>query len=248
MSTAKEYFSVERAQDVWTVRFNPLDFMMFQQLDITEAMFQLLADVESEHVKVIRADYPAGCLSPAVVDRFWEDAGQAPLVPGARHEPPQPELVRNANTAIPRLLRQLRRMRTLCFVSFQGEVDLDLFGVVLAAHYRVCAEDTRIINRVLDREAGPGSATFWLLARYLGFGLASHILMEGRSLTAQEALELRLVNRVVSSAELESEAQSVAGQFAAKPAKALSSLVRASTHLDADLATYLERIGAGFSW
>ena len=80
----------------------------------------------------------------------------------------------------------------------------------------------------------------------LGFATANHILMEGKSLTAQEALDLRLVNRVVDSEELESEAKTIAERFAAKPARALASLVRASSHLDADLATYLERIGPGF--
>jgi hypothetical protein len=68
--------------------------------------------------------------------------------------------------------------------SFQGEIGLDLFGEILMANYRICSEDTVIVNRVLDRDAAPGSATFWLLTRYLGFATANHILMEGKSLTA----------------------------------------------------------------
>jgi len=54
------------------------------------------------------------------------------------------------------------------------------------------------------------------------------------------------VNRVVKSADLESESEAIAQRFAAKPARALASLVRASSHLDDDLATYLERVGPGF--
>ena len=246
MNAVSDYLSIERAGDVWTVRFQPVDFMMFERLDVTETMFQLLAEVESKRVKVLRADYPAGSMSPAVVDQFWHDASKAPLVPGARHEPPLPAVIRNASTAIPRLLKRLRRITTLCVGSFQGEIDFDLFGVILAGNYRICSEDTVIVNRVLDRDAGPGSAMFWLLTRYLGFAKANDILMEGKSLTAQEALDLRLVNRVVNSADLESESEAIAERFAAKPARALSSLVRASSHLDADLATYLERIGPGF--
>jgi enoyl-CoA hydratase/carnithine racemase len=248
MSTVSDFLLVERRDDLWTVRFRPLDFMMFQRLEANEAIFALLDEAESKHVKVIRADYPAGSLSPAVVEQFWEDAQRAPVVAGARHEPPLPALVRNASTAIPRLIKQLRRITTLYVTSFQGEVDLDLFGLALSASYRVCADDTVIVNRVLERDAGPGSAIFWLLTRYLGFGMANHLLMEGKSLTAQEALDLRLVNRVVSAADLESEAAAIAEQFAAKPSKALASLVRASNHLDTDLATYLERIGSGFSF
>jgi hypothetical protein len=246
MSTVSDYFSVERAEEVWTVRFKPLDFMMFERLEMTEAIFQLLAEVTSKHVKTLRVDYPPGTMSPPVVDQFWHDAREAPLVPGARHEPPLPAAIRNASTAIPRLFRLLRRTSTLCIVTFQGEIDFDLFGVILAAHYRVCSEDTIIVNRVFERDAAPGSAMFWLLTRYLGYATANHLLMEGKSLTAQEALDLRLVNRVVSSADLESEAEAVTQHFAAKPARALVSLVRATSHLDADLVTYLERIGPGF--
>jgi hypothetical protein len=246
MSAVADYLSVKRTETVWTVRFQPADFMMFERLEVMEGIFQLLAEVESKRVKVLRADYPTGTMSPAVVDQFWHDASEAPLVPGARHEPPLPTAIRNAATAIPRLLKRLRRITTLCVGSFQGEIDFDLFGVILAGNYRICSEDTVIVNRVLDRDAGPGSAMFWMLTRYLGFAKANDILMEGKSLTAQEALDLRLVNRVVNSADLESESEAIAQRFAAKPARALASLVRASSHLDADLATYLERVGPGF--
>lgn len=246
MSTATDYLSVDRTDDVWTVRFQPVDFMMFQRMEASEAIFQLLAEVESKRVKVLRSDFPAGALSPAIVDQFWKTASEAPVVRGTRLEPPVPAVVRNASRAIPRLMQKISGMTTLAVTSFQGEVDFDLFGVVLVANYGICAEDTVIVNRVLDREAAPGSAMFWLLARYLGFATANHILMEGKSLTAQEALDLRLVNRVVPVADLEAEAQAVADRFAAKPARALSSLVRASMQVDADLETYLQRVGTGF--
>ena len=219
---------------------------MFEQAEITETIFGLLAEVESNRVKILRADYADGSLSPAVVDDFWDKARQAPAIAGARGEPPLPSVVRHVSTAIPRLMSRIRRLKTLSIASFQGEIDLDLFGMVLVAHYRVCTEETVIVNRVLDREAAPGSAIYWLLTRYLGFATANHLLMEGKSLTASEALDLKLVSRVVSAADLEAESESLARQLAAKPANTLASLVRASRYLDEDLLTYLERVGAGF--
>ncbi len=246
MRAESDHLTIERAHDVWTVWFQSAEHMMFAHPESTEALFELLTEIESRRVKVLRGDYPSGSLSPAVVDRFWNEVDSAPLVPGGRHEPPLPALVRNAGTAIPRLLKLLRRMTTLYITSFQGEVDFDLFGVLLAGHYRVCSQDTVIVNRVLDRDAAPGSAMYCLLTRYLGLAMTNHLLMEGKSLTAKEALDLRLVNRVVAPADLEAEAGAIAQQFAAKPARALASFVRASSHLDADLATYLERVGSGF--
>ena len=87
MSTASEDFVVERATDVWTFRFRPLNFMMFQSQDLTDAIFALLADVESRRVKVIRADYPDGTMSPAVIDQFWHEVENCPVVRGGRREP-----------------------------------------------------------------------------------------------------------------------------------------------------------------
>jgi Enoyl-CoA hydratase/isomerase len=246
MTISSDFFSIERTQDLWTVRFHPLDSMMFMREDLTEAIFQLLAEIESKRVKVLLADYPAGSLAPTVVDRFWEEANKAPSVRGTLLEPPLPVIVRTVSAAIPRLIKHIQRLKTFSIVSFQGEIDFDLFGVLLASNYRICSDETVFGNRVLDREFSPGSGIFWLLARYLGFAEANHILVEGKSLTAQEALDLRLVNRVVSGAELESESQLTAERFAAKPARALESLVRASLHLEEDLATHLERVGTGF--
>ena len=246
MSTDTRGLHVDRTEDIWTVRFQPLDFMLFERLEMTQSIFQLLDEVEQTGLKVLRADYSRDSISPTVVDQFWEQASTAPLVAGARGEPPMRETIRNVVSAIPQLLNRVRRLTTLCVASFQGEVDLDLFGVILVAHYRVCSEDTIIVNRVLDRAHGPGSAVFWLLTRYVGYGLASEILLEGKSLTAQEALDLHLINRIVPAEDLESESQSVAEQFAAKPSGALTSLVRASRYLDDDLPTYLKQVGPGF--
>ena len=122
MNTVSDYLSVERGEEVWTVRFQPVDFMLFERLEVTEAIFELLAEVESKRVKVLRTDYPTGTLSPVAVERFWHDAREAPLVPGARHEPPLPAAIRNASTAIPRLLKRLRRATTLCMVEFRKRI------------------------------------------------------------------------------------------------------------------------------
>jgi hypothetical protein len=247
MGVESDQPTIERAPDVWTIRFRPTELMVFAQPEATDALFEMLAEIRSHQVSVFRADYARGCLTPAVVDQFWEEVRSAPIVVGGRREAPVPLLVRNATNALPRLLKQLKGMPTLTMASFQGEIDFDLFGVLLAAHYRVCTEDTVFVNRVLDRDAAPGSAMYWMLTRYLGLATTNHLLLNGVSLTAQEALELRLVNRVVPREDLEAEAEAIAQQFAAKPTRAVSSLAVASSHLDADLASYLERVGSGFA-
>lgn len=42
--------------------------------------------------------------------------------------------------------------------AVQGELDFDLLGILLACPFRVCAEDTVFVNRVLEVGVSPGSA------------------------------------------------------------------------------------------
>jgi enoyl-CoA hydratase/carnithine racemase len=195
---------------------------------------------------VLLVEVQPGVLTPEVVDQFWEAVRTERPVRGARHEPPRRPTLKSLDAAIERLLPLVQNLDTIVVAAFQGEVDLDLFGTLLVCDYRICSDDTVLVNRVLERGSPPGSALFWLLCRYLGYGAAQEILIEGRSLTANDARDLRLVNRVVAADVLAEESNRVATNLCAKPALALRSLKRTFRHVDKDLVTYLENTGTGF--
>jgi len=246
MPQTTEHFTVEFQGDICVVQLRPVDKIVFGDFQAMQSLFELLQDLHARRQKVLLIKVESGVLAPEVVDQFWEAVRAERPVRGARREPPRQRLVTFFNTAIERLLPQLLNLDTIVVTAFQGQVDLDLFGTLLVSDYRICTEDTVLANRVLEQASPPGSALVWSLCRYLGFGAAQDILMEGRSLTASEARELRLVNRVVTPAALEEESVSVARNLAAKPAAALVNLKRSFQHVDTDFATYLRSTGAGF--
>lgn len=63
--------------------------------------------------------------------------------------------------------------------------------------------------------AGDGGAVIW--PQLIGFARAKELLMTGDLLTARQALDIGLVNHVVSAAELDAKVAEVAGKILANP-------------------------------
>jgi len=82
----------------------------------------------------------------------------------------------------------------------------------------------------------PELASSLLLPRLAGYHRTAELFLLGRFFTAAEAREIGLVNRVLPSAELLSQALEVARAIAAKPAQAVA---RTRALLKGDLAPIL---------
>src|SRR4051812_46070294 len=74
--------------------------------------------------------------------------------------------------------------------------------LAMACTLRVAAATARLGQREVTLGIPPGSAGTQRLSRLVGRGAAIDLLLPGRQVTAEEALRLGLVNRVVSAAEL----------------------------------------------
>ena len=240
MATTTDYFSIEDQGDVRVIRLRAQENILFGDIQAMQQLFDMLQELHQRRQKVVLLETPADAFSPSVLNRFWESVLNEQPVRGSRREPPRRPTMEFFHTAIERYLPLLQNLNTIMVSAFQGNVDLDLFGTFLATDYRICGDDTVLVNHVLERGTPPGSALFWWLSRYVGYGKAQEILIGGKSLTAGEAQELGLVNRVVESDSLASESAAMAAELAAKPAEALASLKRAFQYADRDLGTYLK--------
>ncbi|GAA3492293.1 enoyl-CoA hydratase/isomerase family protein [Streptomyces cremeus] len=97
-------------------------------------------------------------------------------------------------------------------------------GFALAADYRIVAETAAFNTSFAGVALTADSGVSWTLPRLIGHGRAADLLLFPRSITAQEALELGLVNRVVPAAALAAEATAVARALAEGPTVAYSAL------------------------
>ncbi|MEU6611232.1 enoyl-CoA hydratase-related protein [Streptomyces shenzhenensis] len=100
-------------------------------------------------------------------------------------------------------------------------------GFALAADYRVVTE-TATFNTSFAGVALTGdSGISWTLPRVVGPGRAADLLLFPRSITAQEAYELGIANRVVPADRLRAEAETVARALAEGPTVAYAAIKEA---------------------
>ncbi|MFJ3900919.1 enoyl-CoA hydratase/isomerase family protein [Streptomyces sp. NPDC090025] len=98
------------------------------------------------------------------------------------------------------------------------------FGFALAADYRVVADTASFNTSFAGVALTADSGVSWTLPRVIGPGRAADLLLFPRSIGAQEAYELGLVNRLVPAAELADEALRTARKLAAGPTVAYAAL------------------------
>ncbi|MET7940859.1 enoyl-CoA hydratase-related protein [Streptomyces sp. NPDC005302] len=103
------------------------------------------------------------------------------------------------------------------------------FGFVLAADYRVVADTAAFNTSFAGVALTADSGVSWTLPRVVGPSRAADLLLFPRSISAQEAYELGIANRLVPAADLRAEAEKVARALAAGPTLAYAALKESLT-------------------
>jgi enoyl-CoA hydratase/carnithine racemase len=115
-----------------------------------------------------------------------------------------------------------------------------LADISLACDYRIVSEDTAFQNTFLKLGYIPKGGEAYFLEKRLGHCKACEILLSEKDISAQEAMELGIVNKVVPFEELENEAFRTAKYFAQKPATSLTGIKKLLNYSMKDLPDYLE--------
>jgi enoyl-CoA hydratase/carnithine racemase len=103
--------------------------------------------------------------------------------------------------------------------------------LALGCDIRIAADTAKLTPGFAKRGILPESGGTWLLPRIVGYARAAEIAFTGRTLMADEALELGLVNRVVPTDELRREATALAAEIAANAplsVRAIKRMMRAA--------------------
>ncbi|MFF1283215.1 enoyl-CoA hydratase/isomerase family protein [Streptomyces sp. NPDC058299] len=116
------------------------------------------------------------------------------------------------------------------------------FGFALAADHRVVADTATFNTSFAGVALTADSGISWTLPRVIGPSRAADLLLFPRSISAQEALELGIANRVVPAAELRAEAERTARALAGGPTVAYAAIKEAVAYgLTHSLAETLEK-------
>ncbi|MFJ3666220.1 enoyl-CoA hydratase/isomerase family protein [Streptomyces sp. NPDC090106] len=116
------------------------------------------------------------------------------------------------------------------------------FGFALAADYRVVAETAAFNTSFAGVGLTADSGISFTLPRVVGPGRAADLLLFPRNISAQDAYELGIANRLVPAGELRAEAEKVARALAEGPTVAYAALKEAVAYgFSHSLAETLEK-------
>ena len=100
------------------------------------------------------------------------------------------------------------------------------FGLVCASDFVIAADNASFMSGAVRVGMAPDAGVSVTLTQLVGFRKAVEILMTNPTLSADEALKIGLLTKVVPEAELEEEAVAFAGQFTQTAPQAIGATKR----------------------
>ena len=99
-------------------------------------------------------------------------------------------------------------------------------SIVCHADIAIAAASARFTMAYTAAGLAPDGSSTYFLPRIVGYRRAAELMLTNRSLSAEEALEWNLVNRVVPDSDLMAEAERVAQALAQGPTRAFGAVKR----------------------
>lgn len=125
---------------------------------------------------------------------------------------------------------RLRTMEKPVLAAVNGVAAGAGVSLALAADLRICAASASFRMAFGDLGLVPDAGATLTLVQHLGYARAAEMCLLGETVSAQRALEMGLVNRVVDDAALPATAWAWAARLAALPPIALGLTKRALNH------------------
>ncbi|HEX7708770.1 MAG TPA: enoyl-CoA hydratase-related protein [Thermoanaerobaculia bacterium] len=125
------------------------------------------------------------------------------------------------------VILQIVTMRTPVIAAVNGVAAGAGCNLALACDYRIASEQAKLSQSFVRIGLHPDWGGTWLLPRLVGRSRAFEIMASGRMVTAEEALRLGMVDRVVPGDDLQPETAQLATLVAAAPPLAISGIKRA---------------------
>lgn len=123
-------------------------------------------------------------------------------------------------------------------------------STALACDVRIGSPDARFKSVFIERSLSPDSGLSYFLPRVVGYAAAADIIFTSRTIDAEEALRIGLLNRIVPAETLLDEAVAYASLMCQWPPLALRMSKRVLQHnVDAEIEDALryESVGLGFA-
>ena len=203
-------------------RLNALNSGMVRELS---EVVDLVDSGQAMRVVVITGEGRAFCAGADIKERA--------------ENPEQMNILRSSRVLSP-LFRRMERMSTLFIAAVNGPAIGGGCELAMACDIRIAVTGATFALPEVRLGILPGAGGTQRLPRLIGTARALEMMLMGRFITADEALDWGLANRVVAPDDLMTEARSMAGELLAMAPLSLSVIketvdVGSSTDLDSGL-------------
>lgn len=118
------------------------------------------------------------------------------------------------------------RMNAPVVMAVNGTAAGGGFGLAISGDLILAGESANFLLAYTNAGLSPDSSSSWFLPRKIGQARASELMLTNSLLTAEQALDWGLINRVVPDAELMDEARELAAKLASGPTLAYGKVKR----------------------
>lgn len=152
-----------------------------------------------------------------------------------------PALMKEMTTYFHGAVSRFARMNAPLIVAVNGVAAGAGFSTMLMGDIAIAAESARFTLAYTKAGLTPDGGSTYYLGRAIGLRRAVELALTNRTLTAREALEWGIVNKVVPDADLAAETDALARAFAAGPTRAFGGAKRLLAQgLEETLETQME--------
>jgi 2-(1,2-epoxy-1,2-dihydrophenyl)acetyl-CoA isomerase len=222
---------LERRGSVLTIVLNRPDVRNALTADLEAGLIDALGHAGEPDVRavVLSARGPVFCSGANTKELAGNDERHASALRVRARELPET------------VLMPLMRLEKPVIAAINGPAVGAGIGLALAADFRVCAESAAFTFAFGRVALAPDLGTCWTLPRIVGHRAARDLLMFGRTVAAQDALDIGLADRVVADADLAEASRELAQDLAQGPTLALglTKMLLRRAH-DLDLEQFLE--------
>ncbi len=131
-----------------------------------------------------------------------------------------PAFVTKVATLLHNAITRFAHMDAPLVVGVNGTAAGAGFSLALSGDYVIASKAAKFVSAYTASGLSPDGSSTYYLAKHIGLLRAKELMLTNRVLTAEEALNWGLVNRVVPADTLYEEAEAMARRFAAGATKA----------------------------
>lgn len=209
LNVDQDLFWAEKVDEVLILSFRGKPLLHVTDLSVKKALFDYLDIVACcDEIKALLIKEAPTKMRRVEYIAFYKNM----IRPGFDQMPLERMLY-----AINQFILKLMDLNKMIIHADSGKVILLFMNIGLACDYRIVADNTIYQNPNIELDVVPKGASVFFLSKMLGTVTASRILLSGEDITAVQAHQLGLVDKVVPLEDLDRMALETAQSYAQLP-------------------------------